>query len=131
MACSARCRVRAIYQLEPDGGKTTIAGNGGTSGGGDGALAIDTALYQVRGLWFLPTGGYFLATDAACQVWWVDASGYIHVVLYGASGAHAGDGAWFYENPDALKMSNGKQITMDYDGNLLLTESEYGYVRKI
>ena len=52
-------------------------------------------------------------------------------MLSGASGAHAGDGNWFYDNPTAPKMSNGKQVTLDYEGNLLLTESEYGYVRKI
>lgn len=120
-----------VWRIEPDGSKTVIAGNGTSSGGGDGALATDTGLYQVRGICFLPNGGYFLATDAACQVWYVDPAGVIHLTLSGASGAHAGDDSWFYANPTTPKMSNGKQVTLDYEGNLILTESEYGYVRKI
>jgi hypothetical protein len=120
-----------VFRIEPDGSKTVIAGNGTSSGGGDGQLAIETGLYQVRGIWYLPTGGFFLATDAACQVWYVDTTGTIHHVLSGSSGAHSGDGAWFYDNPTTPKISNGKQVTMDYDGNLIITESEFGYVRKI
>lgn len=120
-----------VFRIDSDGNKTVIAGNGLYSGGGDGSLATDTSLVQVRGIWFLPTGGYFLATDGPCQVWYVDLQGYIHLVLNGAFHAHSGDGAWFYDNPTAAKMSNGKQITMDYDGNLLVTESDQGFVRKI
>lgn len=120
-----------VFRIESDGSKTAIAGNGTSSGGGDGQLAMETGLYQVRGIWYLPSGGYFLATDAACQVWYVDTTGTIHLVISGASGAHSGDGTWFYDNPTAPKMSNGKQVAMDYDGNLIITESEYGYVRKI
>ena len=120
-----------VFRIEADGSKTTIAGNGNFFGGGDGALATDTGLNGVRGIWLLPTGGYLLATDAGCQLWHLDTSGYIHLLLNGSSGAHAGDGAWFYDNPSTPKMSAGKQITMDYDGNLILTESESGYVRKI
>jgi len=124
-------RNNQVYRIQADGSHISIAGNGSSVGGGDGYLATETALFQVRGIWFLPTGGYFLATDAACQVWYVDTSGYIHLLLNGSIGAHAGDGVWVYDNPTTAKISNGKQITMDYDGNLILTESEYGYVRKI
>jgi len=124
-------RYNQVFRIEADGTKTSIAGNGTVFGGGDGYLATETGLYQVRGIWFLPTGGYFLATDNACQLWYVDTSGYIHLVLNGYFGAHAGDGAWVYDNPSLTKMSNGKEITVDYDGNLILTESEFGYVRKV
>ncbi|HEY0456163.1 MAG TPA: hypothetical protein VGE41_07280 [Verrucomicrobiae bacterium] len=124
-------RLNRVYRIEDDGTKTVLAGNGNSFGGGDGALATDTALFQVRGIWIPPCGGYFLSTDAACQLWYVDIYGVIHLVLNGSSGSHAGDGAWFYDSSDVPKISNGKQITMDYDGNLILTESEYGYVRKI
>lgn len=120
-----------VCRIEPDGSKTVIAGNGSSSGGGDGELATDTGLYQVRGIGYLPSGGYFLATDGGCQVWYVEPSGTIHLVLKGAPGAHSGDGAWFFDNPTTPKMSNGKQVTVDYDGNLIVTESELGYVRKI
>jgi len=120
-----------VYRMESDGSRTTIAGNGGTGGGGDGQLATDTGLYQVRGICFLPTGGYLLATDAGCQVWYVDTDGYIHLFLNGSGNQHSGDGSWFYDDPSLLKISAGKEVTMDYEGNLLVTESESGYIRKI
>ena len=124
-------RLNQVYRIESDRSKTVIAGNSSSIGGGDGFLATETGLYQVRGIWFLPTGGYFLTTDTACQLWYVDPVGYLHLLLTGDYGAHSGDGAWFYDDPTAATISNGKQITMDYEGNLILTESESGYVRKI
>src|SRR6266849_1363737 len=120
-----------VYRIQSDGTKTVIAGNGGPGGGGDGQLATVTGLYQVRGIWFLPSGAYFLATDAACQVWYVDTDGYIHLCLNGNFYAHAGDGSWFYDDPTSEKLGAVRQITMDYDGNLLITESDAGYVRKV
>src|SRR6266700_848511 len=120
-----------VYRIESDGTKTVIAGNGSFGGGGDGQLATDTGLNQVRGIWFLPSGAYFLATDAGCQVWYVDTDGYIHLMLNGNYYAHAGDGSWFYDDPTSEKLGAVRQITMDHDGNLLITESDAGYVRKV
>jgi hypothetical protein len=85
----------------------------------------------VRGIWFLPSGAFFLCTDVGCQVWYVDVAGYIRLFLNGYWSAHDGDGAWFFENPTSPKMGAGKQIVLDYEGNLLITESVSGYVRKI
>ena len=121
-----------VFRLEEDGTRTVIAGNGNSYGGGDGELAIDTGLPLVRGIWFLPTGAFFLVTDTSSQVWYVDTDGHIHLFLNGdASGVHAGDGAWFYNDPAAPKISFMRAITMDYEGNLLITGSNEGYVRKI
>ena len=123
-----------VVRIETDGSQTVIAGGigAGLGQGGDGQLATQTVLQQVRGIWFLATGGYFLCTDVASQVWYVDPEGHIHLLLDGdAAGAHAGDGAWFYQDLSTHKVSNSRQITLDYDGNLLITESNFGYVRKI
>ena len=121
-----------VYRIESDGTKTLIAGNGSSAGGGDGQLATETGLSAVRGIWFLPTGAFFLGTDIGSQVWYVDIDGYIHLFLNGdPSGVHAGDGAWFYNDPMTPKVSVVRQITMDYDGNLLVTENNPGYVRKV
>ena len=121
-----------VTRLETNGTKTVIAGNGAFSGGGDGRLALDTGLWQVRGIWFLPTGAYFLTTDGGSQVWYVDLDAHIHLFMDGdAGGAHSGDGGWFYDNPHDHKVSFVKEITIDYDGNLLITESDRGYVRKV
>jgi hypothetical protein len=120
-----------VYRLDAQGNKTVIAGNGSNIGGGDGQLAINTAVEEVRGVWFLPTGAYFLCTHRGSQVWYVDTEGYIHLFLNGnRSGAHTGDGTWFY-NPLERRVSECRAVTMDYDGNLLITENDVGYVRKV
>ena len=120
-----------VYRLDSQGNRTVIAGNGLTSGGGDGQLAIDTALNEVRAVWLLPSGAFFVATHRGSQVWYVDTAGYIHLFLNGnRNGAHAGDGTWFYNLTEA-RVSECRAITMDYDGNLLITENDVGYVRKV
>lgn len=123
-----------VVRIGSDGTQTVIAGASAVipGRGGDGQLAIDTVLQQVRGICFLPNGGYFLCTDLASQVWYVDPDGHVHLLLDGdAAGAHAGDGAWFYQDRATHKTSNVRQLTLDYEGNLIITESNYGYVRKI
>src|SRR5712692_4003721 len=120
-----------VYRIESDGTKTVIAGNGGPGGGGDGQLATVTGLYQVRGIWFLPSGAYFLATDAACQVWYVDTDGYIHLMLNGNFYAHAGDGSLVYDVPTSATLGAVRYITIDFYGNPATTESDAGYVRKV
>ena len=122
-----------VYRLDSTGNQTPIAGNGFTTntvGGGDSGLALNTGLAGVRGVWFLPTGAYLLCTHAGCQTWYVDTTGCIHLLLNGSSSAHAGDGTWFY-NPQRKSVGSCRAITMDYDGNILITENDMGYVRKI
>lgn len=120
-----------VYRLDGEGYRTVIAGNGATSGGGDGQRATDTALNEVRGVWFLPTGAFLVATHRGSQVWYVDVDGFIHLLLNGnRHGAHAGDGTWFY-SPTEPRVSECRAVTMDYEGNVLVTENDVGYVRKI
>jgi hypothetical protein len=128
--CATDWGANFVYRLAADGSTTVIAGNGNTSGGGDGALASETGLWQVRGIWFLPTGAYFLGTDTGSQVWYVDTSGYIHLFLNGNTFSHTGDGSWFYD-PATPKVSKVRQITMDFESNLIVTENDSGYIRKV
>jgi hypothetical protein len=46
-----------------------------------------------------------------------------------AGGAHSGDGAWF--NSPGFKVSEVRSVTMDHDGNILIVENDFGYVRRI
>jgi hypothetical protein len=124
-------RGHRVWRVASDGTKTAIAGNGTTSGGGNGQLATATGLNEVRGVWFLPTGAYFLCTHRGSQVWYVDTAGYIHLFLNGSTAdTHAGDGTWFW-NPAELRVSENRAVTMDRAGNLLITEHDSGYVRKV
>ena len=92
-------------------------------------LAKDTALHGVRGIWFLPNSGYFLATHEGSQIWYVDTSGIIHLFVDGEHNAHAGDGEHF--KTPGLKVSEVRAVTMDKQGNILITENDAGFIRKI
>ena len=77
-------------------------------------------------VWFLPTGAFFLATHRSSRVWSVDTAGYIHLFLNGnRNGAHTGDGTWFYK-PLEARVSECRAVTLDYEGNLLITENDVG-----
>jgi hypothetical protein len=120
-----------VYRLHPDGSRVPIAGNGTTTGGGDGLPALTTGLYGARGVWPVPTGGFLLLTHDGCQLWYVDTGGIIHLLVNGTTGScHNGDGNFFYD-PSDLKISEGRSVTMDYDGDILICESDYGYIRRI
>lgn len=120
----------SVYRVSPAGAKTLLAGNGTTTGGGDGQLALATGLNGVRSIYPVPTGGYLLLTHDGCQLWYLDTGGIVHLLLNGWNGnLHAGDGQYFY-SPEP-KISEGRSVTMDAAGNIIICESDWGYVRRI
>jgi sugar lactone lactonase YvrE len=117
-----------VYLVNLDREVSPIAGNGGFSGGGHGRLALETGLQEVRGVWIHETSGYFLATQAGSQIWYVDTLGTIYLFLDGApDNAHSGDGELY--NSPGKKVSQIRSVTMDRAGNLLVTEHDFGFVR--
>jgi sugar lactone lactonase YvrE len=119
-----------VYRVSPDGDKQVVAGNGQTSGGGDGQAALDTGLNEVRGVWAEPSGGFFVATHRGGQVWYVDGAGAIHLFVDGDSDdSHAGDGLAF-DDP-LVRISEPRAISMDRQGNLLITEHDGGFIRRV
>ena len=129
-----------VYRFTPNGGSgvlTPIAGNGfqtNLPGGGDGGPALLTGLSFPRSIWFLPNGGYFIGEhDPGNRIWYVDPAGIIHRWMNGSSANHvrAGDGQWFYANPATPKISRVRCANLDPFGNMIITESNYGYVRRI
>jgi sugar lactone lactonase YvrE len=120
----------AVYRVTPGGKKTIIAGNGTANGGGDGYPALATGLEGVRGVWPVPTGGLLLLTHDSSRLWYMDTAGTVRLLLEGGPGrTHSGDGMFFY-GPEP-KISEGRSVTVDYAGNLLVCESDYGFVRRI
>jgi hypothetical protein len=123
-----------VYAVTADGKTSTIiAGNGTTSGGGDGASALATGFYGPRGVWPLPTGGYLLLLHDGAQLWYVDSANTVHLLVNGVGGnvrVQAGDGQFFYA-PTQSDIGEGRSVTMDYAGNIIICESDYGYVRRI
>lgn len=120
------------WWVADNGTLTPAAGNGTSTGGGDGSKVLETGLNELRGVWVTPNNGLLLSTAAGSQVWYADPGGVIHLLLSGArsSTTHAGDGAWFYA-PDEARISETRSVTMDRQGNILITENDRGYVRRI
>lgn len=123
-----------IYRLSNDNTLTPIAGNGTQSGGGEGFPALQTGLIYPRSVCFLPNGGFFASEHSpGNRIWYIDPAGIIHRWMNGndANNWRVGDGQWFYANPSAAKVSRVRAVNTDPFGNLIITESNYGYVRRI
>lgn len=119
-----------VYRLSPSGTKTVIAGNGTTTGGGDGALATDSGLDEPRAIAFTDDGGFFVGTHEGNQLWWVAPEGTLHLFLDGGDNhAHGGDGRYF--RSPGKKVSEVRSVALDRAGNVLVVENDYGYVRKV
>jgi hypothetical protein len=123
-----------VYRLDTNGNLVTIAGNGTQTGGGEGFPALETGLTLPRSIAFLPNGGYFLSEHSpGNRIWYVDPAGLIHRWVNGsdANNFRVGDGQWFYANPTQAKVSRVRSAIPDRFGNLIIVESNYGYVRRI
>ena len=127
-----------IYRMDADGVLTPIAGNGTQGLAVEGALAVQTPLALPRCVWFIPNGGFFISEHDAGgglgnRIWYVDPAGIIHQWMNGSSANNfrVGDGQWFYANPNLAKVSRVRAVNTDPLGNLIITESNYGYVRRI
>lgn len=81
-------RVRRVW---PDGHISTVAGNGGDSGAGDGGPATSAAISFVNSVAVLPAGGFLIGSEAG--VWQVSPAGQISRIIHTRSGAFSGDGA--------------------------------------
>lgn len=122
-----------VWRVFADGARVIIAGNGTISGGGDGAAALATGIYGPRGIWALPTGGYVMLLHDGAQLWYVDNSNIMHLLVNGQGGngfVHGGDGQHFYA-PDQFNIGEGRSVALDYAGNIILCESDYGFIRRI
>ncbi len=123
-----------VFRLGTNGVLVAIAGNGTTTGGGDGYPALQTGLIAPRSVAFLPNGGWFTSEHSpGNRIWYIDPAGIIHRWMNGSDSNNfrVGDGHWFYENPDLAKVSRVRSVIPDIYGNLIIVESNYGYVRRI
>ena len=127
-----------VYRLDTNGVLTPIAGNGASGVAVEGAVATNTPLALPRCVWFLPNGGFYISEHDAGgglgnRIWYVDPAGIIHRWMNGSSADNkrVGDGQWFYANPATAKVSRVRAVNTDPFGNLIITESNFGYIRRI
>ena len=119
-----------VYKVSSDGGKTVIAGNGNESGGTVGGDPTNLALKEVRGVAFNNDGSYFLATHDGGQIWFVDSENTIHLAVDGDDDhTHAGDGEDI--STPGRKISEPRAVIVAPNRDLLITENDYGYIRRV
>jgi hypothetical protein len=123
-----------VYRMDTNAVLTPIAGNGAQTGGGEGFPALQTGLVLPRSVWFIPNGGFFIGEhDPGNRIWYVDPAGVIHRWMNGNSSNNrrVGDGQWFYASPATAKVSRVRSVNTDPFGNLIIVESNYGYIRRV
>ena len=128
-----------VYRLDTNNVLTPIAGNGTQGLAVEGALAVNTPLALPRCVWFLPNGGFFTSEHdvgsggLGNRIWYIDPAGIIHRWMNGAgtNAFRVGDGQWFYANPGVAKVSRVRAVNTDPFGNMIITESNFGYIRRI
>lgn len=123
-----------VYRMSSNYVLTVFAGNGATNGGGEGFAALQTGLIQPRCISFLPNGGYFICEHSpGNRIWYADPGNIMHLWMNGDdnNNVRVGDGQWFYANHTTAKVSRVRSVIPDPFGNLIIVESNYGYVRRI
>lgn len=67
------------------------------------------------------------------QLWYVDNANIMHLLVNGQGGngfVHGGDGQYYYA-PEQFYIGEGRSVSLDYAGNIILCESDYGFIRRI
>jgi hypothetical protein len=119
----------SVYRIAADGTKTRIAGNGLTTGGGDGQPAVQTAMEEVRGVTFAPSGGFFTCTHRGSDVWFVDTNGIAHLFISGVRNSSPFTGEGTVASDGANKLSEVRAINVTPGGDLIITHSDESTVR--
>lgn len=121
--------VHQVFRVHSDGTREPIAGDGKRAPFVDGANALHTSLNEVRGIFHADTGGFFLGTHEGDQVHYLDSFGYVHLLIDGGHDEHAGDGEPL--TTPGQKVSEVRNVTVNPQGELLVTEHDFGFVRVV
>jgi hypothetical protein len=119
----------SVYRLETDGTRTRIAGNGLATGGGDGLPAIETAMEEVRGVAFVPSGGFFACTHRGSDVWFIDTNGIAHLFISGVRNSSPFNGEGTLASSAGDKLSEVRAINITPGGDLIITHSDESTIR--
>jgi hypothetical protein len=119
-----------VFRVRGTGVREVVAGTGFPHGPHRGGDAEDVPLPGVRGIWYLPIGGYFLGLDEGARVWYVDGKDNAAPFIFGKPGVHDGDEMWFRQGGTRPKVSNIISVTVAPSGDIILVEGN-GLIRKI
>jgi sugar lactone lactonase YvrE len=119
----------SVVRIEPDGTKTRIAGNTFPAGGGDGQPALATGLEEVRGIAFVPSGGFFVGTHRGSDVWFIDTNGIAHLFIDGVRNSDPFGGEGTLASAPGIKLSEIRALNLTPAGDLIITQSDQSTVR--
>ena len=115
----------SVYKIDMSGNKTIIAGKGTQH-----VIDGKNPLKEVRGVWPLDNGAYLLGCHAGSKLWYLNSKGMLFEFLDGKDDhSHKGDGEHFQTKGN--KVSEIRSVTIDHQGNIIICENDYGYIRKI
>lgn len=109
-----------VYRVYSNGTRAVIAGDGTPLFHGDGGSATNAGLEEVRGIAFLPHGGFFLSTHKGGDIWYVDTNRIAHVFI-------AGNGTSTQLPFDTVCEPRG--ISIAPWGDLIITENDFSVIR--
>ena len=121
-----------VHRISPDGKKKkTIAGNGTTAEPVNGRPATEIGLFEVRGIALRPDGSFFVCTHKGGDIVFVDSKGIANKFIdgVGRGNVHAGDGEPVANPGD--KISEPRAVALAPNGDLIITCSDYGFVRVV
>lgn len=111
-----------VYRVFSDGSRELIAGDGTTQNHGDGGPATNAGLDEVRGIAFLPHGGYFLATQGDGDIWYVDTNRVAHEFIKGSGSS----------SPlPHDEVCEPRGISIAPWGDLIITENDHAVIRVV
>ena len=124
-----------VWEITIAGTLRPFAGNGLTSGGGDGSTAISTGLNQVRGIAFYGNGACLICTHKGGDLWFIDTQTppVIHRLVHGSGKKDyfSGDGSPppVIGNGSSI-WSQPRAVTITPAGSILITANDSGFVRE-
>jgi hypothetical protein len=130
----------AVYKVPfyHDGSDVTsdmiVAGTGtekDSSRADSGDSAKTVGLLEVRGLAFHPLGGYFLATHAGGDIWYVDTDGEAHLFIQGNSANAHNPEPFPVPAEEDNEISEPRSVSLALNGDLLIATNDAGFIRRV
>ena len=110
-----------------------VAGTGGSADSGpsaNGTPALNTGLSGVRGIAFHPSGGYFLATHKGGDIWYVDRTGLIQMIVRGDNGNAHTIAPLPLPATATTFIAEPRFVSVAPNGDLLLATNDAGFIRR-
>ncbi len=97
----------------------------------NGDSATDVGLLEVRGIAFHPLGGYFLATHAGGDIWYVDSGGDVHLFIQGNSANAHNPRPFSVPANDGDEISEPRSVSVSLNGDILIASNDAGFIRVV